>query len=72
MERVTTILARVIIALMNEAIEDERERREREVLQRSAIRRRRRGAKTFCLKLWIFGCQRQLVDRMFEFEINKE
>ena len=36
MERVTTILARVIIALMNEAIEDERERREREALQRSA------------------------------------
>ena len=44
MERVTTILARVIIALMNEAIEDERERRERKVLQRSAIRRIRRGA----------------------------
>ena len=44
MERVTTILARVIIALMNEAIEDERERREREALQRSAGRRRRRGA----------------------------
>ena len=44
MERVSTILTRVIIALMNEAIEEERERRERSAVQRSAGRRRRSGS----------------------------
>ena len=36
------MLARVIIALMNEAIEEERERRETVAVQRSLGRRRRR------------------------------